>query len=145
VLENGSIFLVEDSAADVYLFQEALKVHGVGCNLIVCNDGQSAMSFLLRAEQDGTKPEILVVDLNLPKVDGFAILKHLRASSHFADIPVLVLSSGANPKDREKCGRLGALYIYKGVALDDFIKIGGVLKELIYETRRQNGVKFPTG
>jgi len=103
------------------------------------------MSFLDTAEKDGTTPELFVLDLNLPKIDGFAILKHLRASSHFAHLPVIVLSSGTNRRDREECESLGARYLQKGIAMDDFIKIGGVVKGLIDETRRQNDVKFPTG
>jgi CheY-like chemotaxis protein len=146
LFKNGSIFLAEDNAADVYLFEEALKVHGVGCNLIVCNDGESAMSFLHRAEKDGPTPEILVLDLNLPKVGGLEILKHVRDSSHFAHVPVIVLTSGPNPTDREECRRLGAdRYIQKASAVDDFIKIGGVVKEMIGTRHGDNGVRFPKG
>jgi len=136
MFERASIFLAEDSPADVYLFREALKAHWVECDLLVFNDGRAAMSFLLRVEQDAAGPDIFVLDLNLPKIDGRAILKYLRDGSRFAQSPVLVLTSSQNPDDREESVRLGANgYVQKAVNVNDFLKIGGVVKAMIREKR----------
>jgi len=136
MFERASIFLAEDSPADVYLFREALKAHGVECDLLVFNDGRAAMSFLLRVEQDAAGPDIFVLDLNLPKIDGRAILKYLRDGSRFAQSPVLVLTSSQNHDDREESVRLGANgYVQKAVNVNDFLKIGGVVKAMIREKR----------
>src|SRR3954465_3203691 len=99
---NGrpAIVLVEDSPADCYLFQEALKAHSVETDLVVFHDGEDAMSFLLAAETADLSPQLFVLDLNLPKVDGFTILHHLRASARFAHSLIIVLTSSDNPKDR---------------------------------------------
>lgn len=136
MFERASIFLAEDSPADVYLFREALKAHGVECDLIVFNDGRAAMSFLMGAEKQGSGPDIFVLDLNLPKIDGRAILKYLRDGSCFAQSPVLILTSSRNPEDREESVKLGAdRYVQKAVNVTDFLKIGGVVKAMIREKR----------
>jgi CheY-like chemotaxis protein len=136
MFERASIFLAEDSPADVYLFREALKAHGVECDLLVFDDGQAAMSFLQRAERDGPGPDIFVLDLNLPRIDGRAILKHLRDCSRFAESPVLILTSSQNPGDREESVKLGAnRYVQKAANVNDFLKIGGIVKSMIREMR----------
>ena len=141
MFERASIFLAEDSPADVYLFREALKAHGVECDLLVFDDGRAAMSFLVRAEKKGSGPDIFVLDLNLPKIDGRAILKYLRDGSCFAHSPVLILTSSQNPEDREESVKLGAdRYVQKAVNVNDFLKIGGVVKAMIRERKRNANV-----
>jgi CheY-like chemotaxis protein len=136
MFERASIFLAEDSPADVYLFREALKAHGVDCDLLVFDDGQAAMSFLVGAEKDGPGPDIFVLDLNLPRIDGRAILKHLRDGSRFAQSPVLILTSSQNPEDREESVKLGAdRYVQKAANVNDFLRIGGLVKAMIREKR----------
>jgi CheY-like chemotaxis protein len=136
MFERASIFLAEDSPADVYLFREALKAHGVDCDLLVFDDGRAAMSFLMGAEKAESGPDIFVLDLNLPKIDGRAILKYLRDGSRFAQSPVLVLTSSQNPDDREESVKLGAnRYVQKALSVNDFLKIGGVVKAMIREKR----------
>src|SRR5690349_4954061 len=106
--ETAAIFLAEDSPADVYLFREALKAHGVDNELFVFEDGEAAMSFLLSAEQAGPTPKLFVLDLNLPKIDGRAILKFLRDSQRFAQSLVVILTSSGNIADREESMQSGA-------------------------------------
>jgi len=84
MFERPAIVLVEDSPADCYLFQEALKAHSVETDLMVFHDGEDAMSFLLAAETNKPPPQLFVLDLNLPKVDGFTLLQQLRATVRFA-------------------------------------------------------------
>jgi CheY-like chemotaxis protein len=77
---NGrtAILLAEDSPADVYLFREALKAHTVDADLFVFEDGEAALSFMVASEHDGPHPQLFVLDLNLPKIDGLGLLRHLR-------------------------------------------------------------------
>src|SRR5438128_1020756 len=118
--ERAAIFLAEDSPADVYLFREALKAHGVENELVVFGDGEAAMSFLTTAEQGGPTPELFVLDLNLPKIDGRAILKFLRDSQRFAQSLVVILTSSSNPVDREESIRSGAdCYIQKAQNINE--------------------------
>jgi CheY-like chemotaxis protein len=137
MFETVSIFLAEDSPADVYLFREALKAHGLECNLFVHADGETATSFLLEAERGGPAPDIFVLDLNMPKVNGREILRHLRNGSRFAEAPVIILTSSENPDDRAECLRLGANhYIEKAADVSDFLKIGRIVKAVLREARR---------
>ena len=66
--ERAAIVLAEDSPADVYLFREALKAHTVDADLVVFEDGEAALSFMLASERDGPQPRLFVLDLNLPKI-----------------------------------------------------------------------------
>ena len=135
MFETASIFLAEDSPADVFLFREALNAHGIECTLFLCRDGEEAMSFLLKAETDGPTPEVFVLDLNLPKIDGREILRHLRDDSRFARAPVIILTSSDNPIDRADCLRMGAdRYVRKAAKVSDSLRIGGVVKAMIGKT-----------
>ena len=130
--ERAAIFLAEDSPADVYLFREALKAHGVDNELFVFGDGEAAMSFLTTAEQAGPVPELFVLDLNLPKVDGRTILKFLRDSQRFAQSLVVILTSSSNAADREESIQNGAnCYIQKAQNINDFLDIGRRIKEML--------------
>src|SRR5689334_25396837 len=129
----ATIFLAEDSPADVYLFREALKAHSVEADIRVFHDGESAMADIDRAEQDGERiPQIFVLDLNLPKVHGTALLKHLRASTRFGTAPVVILTGSNAPADRQEAALLGAnCYISKPMDVDEFLRIGATIKRLL--------------
>jgi CheY-like chemotaxis protein len=130
--ERPAIVLVEDSPADCYLFQEALKAHSVETELVVFHDGEDAMSFLLDAETTRPSPQLFVLDLNLPKVDGFTLLHHLRASNRFAHSLVIVLTSSDNPADRNESLRLGATrFIRKAENVSEFLDIGREIKRML--------------
>ena len=134
--ERPAIVLVEDSPADCYLFQEALKAHSVETDLVVFHDGEDAMSFLLAAETIEPPPQLFVLDLNLPKVDGFALLQQLRASVRFAHSLVIVLTSSDNPADRAESLKLGATrFVRKAENVTDFLDIGREIKTLLLPHR----------
>jgi CheY-like chemotaxis protein len=127
-----AIVLVEDSPADCYLFQEALKAHSVETDLTVFHDGEDALSFLVTAEAVGPQPQLFVLDLNLPRVDGFTLLQHLRASARFAHSLVIVLTSSNNPADRAESLKLGATrFLRKAENVTDFLDIGREIKRML--------------
>lgn len=99
----------------------------------VAPDGQKAIEFIVRAETDpdAPSPQLLLLDLNLPKVDGFEVLRRLRASAKFKDVPVLIVSSSDAPSDRSRAAEFGAGYFRKPPSYDEFLKLGGVLKQLL--------------
>jgi len=130
--QRPAIVLVEDSPADCYLFQEALKAHSVETDLMVFHDGEDAMSFLLAAETNQPAPQLFVLDLNLPKVDGFTLLQQLRATVRFAHSLVIVLTSSDNPADRAESIKLGATrFVRKAENVNDFLDIGREIKMLL--------------
>ncbi len=80
-------------------------------------------------------PELIILDLNLPKRSGHEVLGHIRDSVQCANQPVIILTSSDAPKDREEAARLGAtLYIQKPSNLEDFMKIGAEFKRLLSRT-----------
>lgn len=127
------ILLVEDNPADVLLFREALEEHAVACDLFVASDGEKAFQFIESAEAgDRPYPELIVLDLNLPKRTGHEVLHRLRKSELMSDIPVAILSSSAAPQDREHTETLGiSAYLVKPAKLEDFMKIGKVIQNLL--------------
>ena len=95
-------------------------------------NGEQAVARLDELKDQGgeAQPDVVVLDLNLPQIDGTELLQHIRAIPRFADLPVVIFTSSDSPEDRRNAARLGAVYIRKPVNLDDFMKIGLELKRL---------------
>jgi DNA-binding response OmpR family regulator len=100
-------------------------------------DGERAIEFIRAAEADDNAPmpHFVLLDLNLPKVDGFEVLRMIRASEKFKDLPVLVVTSSDSPADRSAVAKLGASYFRKPVSYLEFMKIG-VLVHLFLQDNR---------
>jgi len=96
-------------------------------------DGQQAIDFIARAEEDPDASPLdgVVLDLNLPKCDGFEVLRRLRASTRFKSIPVLIVTSSDAPGDLSQAAALGAGYFRKPPSYDEFLKLGGVLRRML--------------
>ena len=120
------ILLVEDSPGDVRLTQEAFKDAKVLVNLQVAGDGEEAMAFLKREGKYSSKPrpDIILLDLNLPKKDGRAVLAEIKEDPNLQTIPVVILTTSASEADVLKSYSLHAnCYITKPVDLDGFLKV----------------------
>lgn len=120
------ILLVEDSPGDVRLTREAFKDARVLVNLSVAGDGEEAMGFLKREGKYSSKPrpDIILLDLNLPKKDGRAVLAEIKEDPNLQTIPVVILTMSASEEDVLKSYSLHAnCYITKPVDLDGFLKV----------------------
>ena len=120
------ILLVEDNPGDVRLTREALKEGKVKNNLSVVPDGVAAMSFLKKEGEyaNATKPDLILLDLNLPKMDGREVLEEIKSHDGLKTIPVVVLTSSEAEEDINiTYGRHANCYIQKPPDLDQFIKI----------------------
>ncbi len=120
------ILLVEDDQGDVDLIKEALKESKFHNNLDVVEDGEEAMAFLRREGRfaDATEPDLILLDLNLPKKDGREVLAEIKEDPALKRIPVVVLTTSEAEQDVVKSYDLHAnCYITKPVDLDQFIKI----------------------
>jgi DNA-binding response OmpR family regulator len=115
------------------LVREAIRMEDLPLEVHVAPDGQQAIEFITKAETDPDAPcpQLVLLDLNLPKVDGFDILRRLRASQKFKTIPVLIVSSSDSPTDRSRAAELGAGYFRKPPSYEEFLKLGAVLKQLL--------------
>ncbi|HLK19635.1 MAG TPA: response regulator [Bryobacteraceae bacterium] len=128
------VLIVEDHAPDVYLVKEALRASGISFELTQINDGNAARIYLIDATAGGV-PDLIFLDINLPKADGLEILRMIRSWPHLAHVPVAILTSSSSPEDKDKAYRLGAnLYITKPVGLSEFLSaVGSAAKQLLTE------------
>jgi chemotaxis family two-component system response regulator Rcp1 len=133
------IVLVEDNPADVGLVQEALYEHEVRYALTVLMDGARALELIDRLDRERRPgPDLVLLDLNLPKKGGLEVLEHMRASVQWRAVPVVILTSSGAQEDRDRAAKLGATrYIRKPHRLDQFIQLGSVFKEMLTGSTRQ--------
>jgi two-component system, chemotaxis family, response regulator Rcp1 len=129
---NGCIqvLLVEDNPGDVRLTKEALKEGKLLNQLTVVGDGVEALSFLRKEGiyADAVQPELILLDLNLPKKDGREVLAEIKADPNLRRIPVVVLTTSSSEEDILKIYDLHAnCYITKPVDLEQFM---GVVKSI---------------
>lgn len=120
------ILLVEDNPGDVRLTKEALKEGKILNNLSVVPDGVEAMAFLRKESpyENAPRPELILLDLNLPKKDGREVLAEIKKDPGLKMIPVVVLTSSEAEQDIVKSYNLHAnCYITKPVDLDQFIEV----------------------
>lgn len=125
------ILLVEDSPGDIRLTKEALRDAKVQNNLHVATDGEEAIAFLRHTgnHTKAPRPDLILLDLNLPKKDGREILEDIKTDESLKTIPVVVLTTSESEADILRSYELHAnCYISKPVDLDGFIKVVGSIE-----------------
>ena len=126
------ILLVEDNPADIRLTIEALKEGKITNRLSVARDGVEALEFLHRqgAFAEAPRPDLILLDLNLPKIDGREVLAALKGDASLKRIPVVVLTTSKAEEDIFKSYNLHAnCYITKPVDLEQFLKVLKTLED----------------
>jgi CheY-like chemotaxis protein len=123
------VLLVDDNEPDVRLFQYA--VEGTPVEVSVARDGEEAIERLRRAAEDAASaPELIVLDLHLPRVDGFDVLAMAKRTEGLRSIPVVVLSTSPREADVLRAYREGAAsYVVKPGTLDEYLRAIGFLVE----------------
>ena len=127
------ILLAEDDAGDVLLVEQALDEHQIVYELFVVRDGAEALAFVANMGEPGHArcPDVVLLDLNLPKIDGPEVLRRFRKHPQCARTPVIVISSSDAPKDRTRMTELGiAHYFKKPSDFDEFLKLGGLVRDV---------------
>jgi len=120
------ILLVEDNPGDVRLTQEALRESRIANALSVVGDGAAAITFLEESGPAGTNaiPDLVLLDLNLPKLSGRDVLSRIKEHEHWKVIPVVVLTTSESEKDILECyPRHVNCYITKPLAFDAFLEV----------------------
>ncbi|OEJ23236.1 two-component system response regulator [Streptomyces agglomeratus] len=118
------VLLVEDDPGDELMTREAFKDNKIGNTLHVAHDGQEALDFLYRKGQhtNAPRPDLILLDLNLPKYDGRQVLERIKSDPDLAHIPVVVLTTSSAEEDILRSYRLHAnAYVTKPVDLDQFV------------------------
>ncbi|WP_405181971.1 response regulator [Nocardia sp. NBC_01377] len=118
------ILLVEDDPGDELMTREAFEDNKIGNTLHVVRDGQEALDYLFREGEyaDASRPDLILLDLNLPKYDGRQVLEKIRADDELTAIPVVILTTSAAEEDILRSYRLHAnAYATKPVDLEQFV------------------------
>jgi CheY-like chemotaxis protein len=132
-MKSIEVLLVEDNEGDVRLTQEALKEGKLFVHLNVARDGLEAIAFLHRVGDYGQAPvpDLILLDLNLPKKDGREVLQEIKGDPALMHIPVVVLTTSAADNDVVTTYGLHAnCYITKPVDMEQFVKVVQLLEEL---------------
>jgi len=135
-----TIILVEDNPVDAYLVRWVLTAHKLPYELHVIEHGDDALEVLdLLAAQEGLRrPTIVLLDLNLPQVDGREVLRHIKALPQGADMRVVVVTGSYNPADQRDTLNLGAdAYFVKPSQLHEFMQLGQLVKDLAFGNGRE--------
>ena len=120
------VLLVEDDPGDVLMTQEAFEEHKVRNRLTVVSDGAEALAYLRREGQykDAVRPDLILLDLNLPRRDGREVLEEVKKDNDLCRIPVVVLTTSAADEDILRSYELHAnAYVTKPVDFDHFIEV----------------------
>ncbi len=118
------ILVVDDSGADVRLLREAVQEQGIVADLLAVEDGEQALAYLA----NGPRPDLVLLDLNLPRVDGREVLTAMKDDPELRAIPVIVLSTSSSPGDVADCyARHANSYIVKPMHLEE---LGAVMRAI---------------
>lgn len=120
------IFLVEDNKADIRLIEEALKSSSLAHQMVTVRNGMDAMAYLRREGEyvDALRPDLIVLDLNLPRKDGREVLAEIKADPALKRIPVIVLTTSRNEEDIFQSYELHAnCYITKSRNLSQLFQV----------------------
>jgi chemotaxis family two-component system response regulator Rcp1 len=129
------ILIVEDNEPDAYLVRTALRSAQIDFELTHAKDGLAALAMLedASANSGGSVADLIFLDLNLPQMDGFALLTAMRKHPASAEVPIAVLSSSLSEDDVTRSRELGAnRFVVKPIELNDFMSlIAGTVKEML--------------
>lgn len=126
------ILIVEDNPGDVELAREALETNKIRNNLHVAEDGEEALKFLRKQDEynDAPRPDLILLDLNLPKKDGREVLKAIKEDTSLRLIPVVILTSSNAEEDILRSYNLHAnCYVTKPLDFNQFLKVVEAIKE----------------
>jgi len=129
----GAILLVEDDTDDVDLTRRAIQKNDLRCEIAIARSGQEALDYLVAACANSGRnpagvPRVVLLDLKLPKVDGIAVLRHLRTDERTRRLPVVALTSSNEQEDILASHALGVnSFVRKPVNFSDFVKAIGIL------------------
>jgi two-component system response regulator len=126
------ILVIEDNLGDALMIQEAVNSLSIAATLHVITDGEKALKEIAALDALST-PDVIIIDLNLPRVSGLTLLTQIRAMQKFERTAVMVLTSSQSAQDRVKAEQAGAnAFVSKPFTFDDFLQtVGGAIRSLI--------------
>lgn len=132
------LFLAEDNTGDVIVIQQALKKQQLDFEMFVAEDGEKAKRLFERAGKDLPPPHVILLDLNLPRVEGSELFSSVRENPLLGDVPIIVVTSSAPPSEEGWAQRLGVThYFRKPSDLDEYLELGAIVKRVVKGQRVQ--------
>ena len=109
----SDLLLVEDNQSDIVVALRAFRLHGLEHRIKVVRDGVEALDYLTgegaeSRDERATLPKVVLLDLRMPRLDGRAVLRHMRADARMKDVPIVIVSSSQAEGDIQDCYRMGA-------------------------------------
>jgi two-component system, chemotaxis family, response regulator Rcp1 len=135
-MSTRRILLVEDNAGDVRLTREALREAEVAVDLVAVPDGEQALAFLRNQEphRDAVRPDLILLDLNLPKKNGLEVLEEIKGDPELRRTPVIMLTTSSSARDITACYDRGVnCYVVKPLELDDFTGLVQAINRFWFE------------
>ena len=137
------IVLVEDNDGDVFLVRRALNRNAVPYELRLARNGEDALQ-IVAENGEGPRPDIFILDLNLPRFSGGEVLTRIRANPAFDGTPVMILTSSDSVRDRVRALELGAdRYFCKPTDLTAFMGLGRIIEEIVVAGRQKPEIVVP--
>jgi two-component system, chemotaxis family, response regulator Rcp1 len=135
------VLLAEDNPGDVYLVREALVLEKLEFELLVQSDGEQMYDFIRRIDEGAAPcPDVVLLDLNLPRHSGASLLRRMRESPLCSRVPIIIVTSSASPQDRETATRLGASsYFQKPSDFEEFMRLGAVVRQVLARSTVPSG------
>ena len=130
--KSVDILLVEDNSADIKLIEECFKDLTIKCNINVATDGEQAVDILKRngSHLNDVRPDVVLLDLKIPKKDGFEVLAEIKSDLSLSSIPVIILSSSSLKNDVDKAYALKAnFYITKEMDIENYVQIAKYIED----------------
>lgn len=112
IAKEPTILYIDDDSDDCLILKTSLEESGSHTNLICANDSEDAFRYL-NSVAPGLLPNLIVLDLNMPRWDGRQTLRYLKSQPHLASIPVVILSTSESKMDKDACAMLGAAFYCK--------------------------------
>lgn len=123
-IQNNPILLIEDNPIDLDLTLRAFASRKITNKIEIARDGEEALAFLPRWEQGVPKPSVILLDLNIPKINGLEVLKILKNHPEYKTIPVVILTTSNQSSDMKTAYLLGVnSYIVKPVSFEKFMEV----------------------
>jgi two-component system, chemotaxis family, response regulator Rcp1 len=134
-MSPANIVLIEDNPADVFLVELALKENGIPYKLTRFASGEEALQILCAPGSGAAVPDVILLDLNTPRSDGFQVLVKLKHTPGFENVPLAIITSSCATSDKQRARLEGARHIEKPSQLTEFLAtVGGAVKEMLGAT-----------
>lgn len=133
-MSPAHIVLIEDNPGDVTLVEMALQEHDIPCRITQFDNGVEALRALCESETaDALVPDMILLDLNTPRSDGFHVLIRLTQTTRLSQVPIAILTSSQASSDKHRAALQGVRYIQKPSQLTDFLTtVGQAVKEMLH-------------